>query len=144
MSENHKSISGFLIECANSPLFWSSKQQVVVALSSYEAEYIACSHCTRQVIWLCSLFEELGFLQTNSMPLYCNNQGTVACIHNPQSHSQMKHIDINAHFIHDTVNHRLINVHHIAGTKNVANLLTKPLHHLIHQKWLSYISMDKT
>jgi hypothetical protein len=143
MSENRKSISGFLIKCANGPLSWSSKQQVVVALSSCEAEYIACSHCARQVIWLRSLFEELGFPQANSTPLYCDNQGTVACTHDLQSHSRMKHIDICAHFIRDVVNHRLIDVHHIAGTDNVADLLTKPLHRSIHQKWLLCISMDK-
>lgn len=104
MSENRKSISGFLIECGNGPLTWSSKQQIVVALSSCEAEYIASSHCARQVLWLRSLFHELGFTQNFPTPLYCDNQGTVACTHDPQSHSRMKHIDIRAHFICDCVN----------------------------------------
>jgi hypothetical protein len=45
MSEGRKSVSGFIIECANGPLTWSSKQQVIVTLSSCKAEYLACSHC---------------------------------------------------------------------------------------------------
>lgn len=52
MSENRKSISGFIIQCGNGPISWSSKQQVVITLSSYEAEYLACSHCARQLIWM--------------------------------------------------------------------------------------------
>jgi hypothetical protein len=104
MSEGRKSVSGFLVECANGPLSWSSKQQVIVALSSCEAKYLACSHCAQHIIWLRSLFIELGFPQNASTPLYCDNQGTVACTHDPQAHSQMKHIDIHAHFIRDSVN----------------------------------------
>src|SRR5258708_24124068 len=83
MSKNRKSISGFIIECGNEPLTWSSKQQVVVALSSCEAEYIACSHCTKQILWLRSLFNKIGFPQKNPTPLYCDNQGMVACTHDP-------------------------------------------------------------
>jgi len=51
MSEGQKSVSGFLIECGGGIIAWSSKQQVIVALSSCEAEYIACSHCTWQILW---------------------------------------------------------------------------------------------
>jgi hypothetical protein len=73
MSEGRKSVSGFVIECGNGPLTWSLKQQVVVALSSCEAEYLACSHCARQILWLCSLFHEIGFPQNQPTPLYCDN-----------------------------------------------------------------------
>ena len=143
MSEGHKSVSGFLIECGGGIIAWSSKQQVVMALSSCEAEYIACSHCAWQILWQRSLFTELGYHQPHATPLYCDNQGTVACTHNPQSHSRMKHIDIRAHFIRDMVNWQLIDVHHIPGIENPADLMTKPLHRTIHLKWLTHISMNK-
>jgi hypothetical protein len=142
MSDNRKSVSGFLIECAGGAISWSSKQQTIVALSSCEAEYISCTHCARQIIWLRSLFHELGFPQPDASILYCDNQGTVACTHDPHSHSRMKHIDLRAHFIRDCVNRRLIDVHHIPGVQNPADLLTKPLHHLIHQKWLHLCRLD--
>jgi hypothetical protein len=143
MSQGRKSVSGFIVECGGGPITWSSKQQVVVALSSCEAEYLSCSHCARQIVWLRSLFHELGFPQQQPTPLYCDNQGTVVCTHDPQSHSRMKHIDIRSHFIQDCVNRRLIDVHHIPGVENLANLLTKPLHRTIHQKWLIRISMHE-
>ncbi len=141
--KNCKSISSYIVKCANSPLTWSSKQQVVVALSSCKAEYLACSHAAHQIAWLHSLFKELSFPQLHPTLLYCNNQGMVACTHNPQSHSHMKHIDIRAHFICDMVNKQLIDVHHIPGTKNPVDLLTKPLHCSTHLKWLVYISMHE-
>jgi hypothetical protein len=142
MSEGRKSVSGFIVMCANGPIAWSSKQQVVVALSSCEAEYLACSHSARQIIWLRSLFEELGFPQSNPTDLYCDNQGTVICTHDPQSHSRMKHIDIRAHFIRDSVNKSLIDVHHIPGSENPSDLMTKPLHRTIHQKWIALVFIN--
>jgi hypothetical protein len=37
----------------------------------------------------------------------------------------MKRIDIGVYFIRDAVNRRLIDVHHIPRTENLANLFTK-------------------
>jgi hypothetical protein len=54
----------------------------------------------------------------------------------------MKHINIQAHFICDAVNDHLIDVHHIPGAENPADLLTKPLHWIIHHIWLTQLSMD--
>jgi Reverse transcriptase (RNA-dependent DNA polymerase) len=143
MSEGRRSVSGFVVECAGGPIAWSSKQQAIVALSSCEAEYLACAHCARQIVWLRNLFEELDYAQTRPTVLYCDNKGTVACTHDPHSHSQMKHIDIRAHFIRDCVNSRIIDVHHIPGVDNTADLLTKPLNKIIHAKWLKCLRMDE-
>ena len=142
MCDSRKSVSGYVIECGGGPLSWSSKQQAIVALSSCEAEYISCTHCARQIIWLRSLFNELGYAQTQPSILYCDNQGTVACTHDPHSHSRMKHIDIRQHFVRACVNDRIIDVHHIPGTQNPADLFTKSLDHIIHQKWLSLTRLD--
>ena len=43
MSRNCKSVSRYIIKCGDGPLTWSSKQQVIVALSSCEAKYLICS-----------------------------------------------------------------------------------------------------
>ena len=142
MSKGHHSVSGFIIECAGAPITWSSKQQAIVALSSCEAEYLSCTHCACHIIWLCTLFTEIGFPQSNATILYCDNKGTVFCTHDPHSHSCMKHINIHAHFIHECVNSKIINVHHIPGTNNPADMLTKPLQKIIHAKWLKTLRMD--
>jgi hypothetical protein len=140
-SEGRKSVSGYMVEMANGPIAWSSKQQSVVALSSCEAEYLATTHAAKQTLWTRSILDELGFTQTNPTILYCDNRGTVYCTHDPQHHSAMKHIDIRIHFIRDCVNKNLINVHHISGTDNVADLLTKALGPQNHIKWLIRIGM---
>jgi hypothetical protein len=142
MGDTRKSVSGFLIMMGDSPISWSSKQQAVVALSSCEAEYLATTHCARDVLWFRNLFAELGFAQTQPTSLFCDNQGTVACTHDPHAHSKMKHISIREHFIRDCVMKRLIDVIHISNRENIADLFTKPLHRVLHTRWIKMLRLD--
>jgi hypothetical protein len=119
----------------------STLLQAVVALSSCEAEYLATTHAAKQVLWTHSILTEVGFTQQEATLMYCDNRGTVYCAHDPQHHSAMKHIDVRIHFIRDCVNKGLIDVHHIPGIDNYADLLTKILGSNIHLKWLERIGM---
>ena len=59
---NHKkSTSEFLIQLCDGPISWKNKRQDVVTLSSTEAEYIAISFATQEIMWLRSFFNELGY-----------------------------------------------------------------------------------
>ena len=51
--------SGFMILYANCPLYWSSKLQTEITLSTTDAEYIALSQSLREVIPLINLLGEL-------------------------------------------------------------------------------------
>jgi len=142
MGDSHKSVSGFLIMMGASLLSWSSKQQAVVTLSSCEAEYLATTHCTCNILWFRNLFAKLGFPQVQPTSLFCDNQGTVACTHDPHAHSKMKHISIWEHFIRDCIIKCLIDVIHVSNKENIADLLTKPLHHVLHAHWINMLQLD--
>jgi hypothetical protein len=126
---------------AGGPISWSLKQQGVVALSSCEAEYVVCTHVAKELLWLRSFTHELGFIQPAATPIFCDNQGAVACAQDPQHHTRMKHIAIRYHFIRNCVSLRTLDVMHIPGIENVADLLTKPLHRLIHKKWVDLLRL---
>ena len=53
----------------------------------------------------------------------------------------MKHIAIRYHFIRDCVSLRVLDVPHVPGIENVADLLTKPLHHITHQRWVDHLRL---
>lgn len=53
-----KSRTGFVIMFAGCPLIWSSKLQTEIALSLTEAEYIALSTATREIIHLLDFLQE--------------------------------------------------------------------------------------
>jgi hypothetical protein len=52
----------------NSPISWSSKKQTCVALSTMEAEYIACSASVQEAVWLRRFLLRLGILTHASAP----------------------------------------------------------------------------
>ena len=47
-----KSTSGFVFMLGSRPIYWSSKKQAALALSSIEAEYRGVVNATIEVVWL--------------------------------------------------------------------------------------------
>jgi hypothetical protein len=54
-----KSISGYLFLGAGALITWGSNKQLIVALSTYEVEYVAASDAAREVTWLRNLLAEI-------------------------------------------------------------------------------------
>jgi hypothetical protein len=52
--------TGFVIKYADCPIFWNSKLQTEIALSTTKAEYIALSTALREVIPLLTVMEEIN------------------------------------------------------------------------------------
>ena len=100
--------------------------QKTIALSSTEAEYMALSDCSRQVVWMHTLLGELSY---HLCPiLICgDNQGSIFIASNPVTKKRSKHIDIRYHYIREVIEQKLAEVFFINGDKNPADLLTKNL-----------------
>jgi hypothetical protein len=60
-------------------IHWQAKSQSVVALSTLEAEYIACSHATRESLWLKRMTKKVAdgmsvWVSEGAVPIGCDNQ----------------------------------------------------------------------
>ena len=53
-----------------------------MALSSTEAEYMALSDCSRQVVWMHTLLGELSY-HLRPIPIMGDNQGSIFIASNP-------------------------------------------------------------
>jgi len=76
-----------------------SKKQCVVSLSSTEAEYIALSAATQEVVYVRRLLSDLGVQHDKPTVFMEDNQGTIALAQNPVFHPRTKHIDIRRHYV---------------------------------------------
>uniref|UniRef100_A0AAV1UDV4 Integrase catalytic domain-containing protein n=1 Tax=Peronospora matthiolae TaxID=2874970 RepID=A0AAV1UDV4_9STRA len=65
-------------EADDGPSVYKSKYQRTVALSSAEAEYMALSLCTQEVLWVRALLKDLGHEQVGATWVWEDNQGNVA------------------------------------------------------------------
>ena len=76
-AETRKSISGQITRFNGTPISWRSKKQQSVALSSAEAEYMAVSDFSKEIIYLRQLLRNMGFPQDGPTTVYEDN---TACI----------------------------------------------------------------
>jgi hypothetical protein len=130
-----RSTFGFGLFLGNNLFFWKSKLQTSVVMSSFEAEYIALSECVRE---LTSLFNFLkAFIDNMSTPsVLCDNASAVRVAVNGGVSKRSKHIDVRYHYIVEKIEKGLINVEHISGNENFADIFTKPVANVIFRKFV--------
>ena len=70
---------------------WVSKVQMIITISTIEAEYVMVTKANKEMIWLQSFLEELGQKQRKGV-LHCNDQSAIHLAKNPVYHARTKHI----------------------------------------------------
>jgi hypothetical protein len=123
--QSRRSTSGVVCMHMDGPVSWSSQRQRSVALSTTEAELIAASEAAKEVIWLSRLLKEITTVTTSV--LYVDNLSTIKLIKNPVYHKRSKHVEVRHFFVREKVADGVLNVEHVSGTEQLADILTKPL-----------------
>ena len=109
---------------ARGSIDWLNKKQ---GLSTSEAEYVAFSAATQEATWLRRLLSVLNVSTTTPTVLIEHNQGAIAIARNPIIHARTKHIDIRYHYVHETLQKRIIELRYCPTSDMIADILTKPL-----------------
>jgi hypothetical protein len=143
-----RSTTGYVVMLNNGAIAWRSQRQVTVALSTMEAEYMALTEATKELIWIRTFLSELGYSNNNadsksptSTELYSDNQSAIALAKNPVSHARAKHIDIRHHFIREAIQDKIIWVQYIPTSEMTADSLTKALGREKHEKCTARMGM---
>ncbi|GJW57488.1 zinc finger, CCHC-type containing protein [Tanacetum coccineum] len=102
-------------------------KQPTVALSSCESEFMAATGAACQALWLKWLLSEITGWEEERITLKVDNISAIALIRNLVFHGRSKHIDIRYHFIRECVENGHINVEHVSGELQRADILTKAL-----------------
>jgi len=142
--EDPKSVhsrTGFVIFYAGVPLFWCSKLQTQIALSTVEAEYLALSHSAREIIPTQELLQEISKSFNFHIPcqtqihcdIYEDNNGALELATTPKMRPRTKHIAVCYHYFRSKVQDGSLRVHAIDTKEQVAEIFTKPL---IHSKYV--------
>ena len=137
-----KSTSGYICRIGGATISWKSKRQSIVALSSTEAEYVALSSATQEIVWLRSLLAAMGLEQKEATKLHEDNQGSISLSKNPKSHSRTKHIDIKFHYLREAVEKKEVNIIYCATEKMTADIMTKPLPKVKFEEFRSDMGLE--
>ena len=127
--DERKSTSGYTFLLNNGVITWRSKKQTCIALSTMEAEFIACSAAVQEAVWLRRFLQSLGIVKGSSEPMivYSDNQATIAYVTDPKYHGRTKHIDTKNNFIRDITTRKEVFIKYIPTREMVADPFTKPI-----------------
>lgn len=109
-------------------------------MSSTEAEYMSLSDTSRQLVWIRTLFQELGVF-LGPIPLCGDNQGSIFLASNPAQEKRIKHIDLRYHYIREIIRQKQIELLFIEGAENPADLFTKNLGRIKFQKFREQLGL---
>lgn len=121
-----RSISGHLL-AFHGPLHWSSKRQNITARSSAEAEIYATDKCVRDIQFVSHIIKDLNLqhdLLSQPIKVYNDN---MACVlwSKSKTTKNLRHIQINENAIRESIRNKQVEIFHIPGNENLADIFTK-------------------
>ena len=90
---DRKNTAGYIFLFGGVPISWNSTKEVVVALSYFEAKYIAALGACYQVIWLETMLQELQVKLSSRTRLLVDNKSAINLAKHPTSYGRSKHIE---------------------------------------------------
>ncbi|KAJ1600043.1 hypothetical protein NDA14_007590 [Ustilago hordei] len=121
-----RSTSGSVALVYGNPVAWKSVTQKCVSLSAVEAEFIAATEATCEVLFLKQLLRSIG-IATGTPTVYSDNTGCIQVSKDPAQHWKLKHIDTKYHFVCNNVQEGRVQIKYVDTTRNLADILTKPI-----------------
>jgi deoxyuridine 5'-triphosphate nucleotidohydrolase len=121
-----RSISGHIIWLGG-PVHWTSKRQTITARSSAEAEIYATDECTKQLIQLSFILDDLPIsLPIMTLPsIIYNDNSACVCWSKATTTKGLRYVQIRENAIRESVESDFISVRHIEGKVNLADIFTK-------------------
>ena len=124
-STDQRSQTGILATLYGSVVSWSSKKQDTVSKSTTEAEYIALSAATDEILWLKQLLIDWGMKFDRPTVLHEDNQAVIKLVHNGQINTRAKYLSAKLKFVHECIKRKQVAVEFIATNDQWADMLTK-------------------
>jgi hypothetical protein len=129
-----RSVTGYILFINNTPIKWYCKRQNTVESSTYGSELVALRIAVEGVIEFRYKLYMMGIIIDGPSQVVCDNKSVVLNMTLPSSTLKKKHNAIAYHRVRETVAANIIQVHHIDGKNNIADILTKATMNLTFKK----------
>ena len=122
------------MKTVNCPICWVSKMQTEVALSTTEAEYVALSQSTRDLLPIKNIMECLNqFINFSNKEIntcstiFEDNAGALRLAVEPKCRPRTKHACVKYHHFRQHVKNKTITIKAISTNNQQADIFAKPL-----------------
>ena len=124
---HRRSVSGTAILLSGAVVYYRCQLQPTIALSSTEAEFAAMAETGKAALYLRSILDELGILQSLPTNIYADNAGAICIAQAQQPTRRTKHVEIKQFAILQWTEQGYLNFKATPTQLNASDSLTKPL-----------------
>ena len=125
--QQRTSVTGITIKIAGGSIYYKTKFQATVALSSTEAEFIAACEAAKVILYVRSILDDMGVQQNEATTLFEDNQGALLMANAGQPTKRTRHMDTKHFAIQHWVDTDLLTLHRISTSDNKSDAMTKNL-----------------
>ena len=128
VTRDAKGITGWAYHLSGGAVSWYCRAQEIVALSSTEAELVACDSAVRELRYLHKMLETFG-MQTTARPTVLGkvNMSTLKICEGTHFNPRTKHVGLRYHHVGFQQREGVVKLKHLSTTEIAADALTKPL-----------------
>jgi hypothetical protein len=119
------SVTGYILYLCGVPITWKSRGQRSVTLSSTEAEYVALSEVTCEILFIRQILEFMGTEIEYPIVINVDNQGAVFMANNRTTSQRTRHVDTRHHFVREYIEDGVVKVIYCNTNDNDADPYTK-------------------
>jgi len=119
-----RSRSGHAIFLANSVIFWTSKLQPTVSLSSTAAEMTSLPELCRELVWIANMLNQLGFPQ-RLVPVFEDNKAAITLTYRMNVTHRTRHMHIRDLWVRELVQTDLCRILYCSTLQIIADAFTK-------------------
>ena len=76
-SNHRKSVSGIIIKYAGGTIYYKTKFQDTIAMSSTKTEFVAACEAGKAILYIRSILEEINIPQNEATTLFIDNNGAL-------------------------------------------------------------------
>lgn len=129
--DDRVSMGGLILFFGNVPIGWRAFKQKCVALSTFEAEFIALTEAAKELVWCIRVMQEGEklnlFNEQCHFSLFCDNRAAIDFSNSPIENTRTKHIHVRYHFLKNLIKDQLFILKYVNTKNNFADVFTKPL-----------------
>jgi hypothetical protein len=138
-TKHQKSITGFIIKLAGGCIYYKSRYQPTIALSSTEAEFVVATDTGKAILYICTILHELGIQQKDATILHIYNNGALNMANQQQPTKSTRHMELKKFAIQQWVEHNLLYLKRISTDDNYADAMAKQLGRTKYYTHFDYI-----
>ena len=138
-----KSTTGYVFIMCGGAISWQSKKQSTTALSSTEAELMAITSSTKELLWYRHHLGGVGLSRTQPTTLLVDSQCAMDIANNSKISDRSKHIEVQHFFIREHIEANAVKLQHVSSEHQVADTLTKPLQRVAFKRCADMLGLSQ-